>query len=260
MIDQKYIEAFKFGINKGPFKNQDKWIFDIDSEQLFIDAFQQAYLDASRTFRGIGNVSDKNKIFDTYAKKVQEYFQNPKEDFDTWHTRWCTEFTKSFIGYSAKYGQAQKILNMMIKYLYCCDGAQTMDVVFNNAHMPLDTYTLNWYKREVLKGKYSKKECGYVIKEWSNLDKGTYCWIQREIKEYLANIRSPLETEFIIWPDETLIDLTKNLTDFSHGYLSCKYPAHDNEFIAEKIQELEKILTLLKEQYPIKEDVNLENK
>ena len=29
-----------------------------------------------------------------------------------------------YYSYNARYGQAQKVVNMAFKYLYCCDGAE----------------------------------------------------------------------------------------------------------------------------------------
>lgn len=254
MIDQKYIDAFKSGIRKGPFKNKDKWVFDIDNQQLFIDAFQQAYLDASRTFRGINNSPNKNEVFIKYAQKVQDYFIDSNEDFDSWHNEWCKGFMKDLRGYSAKYGQAQKILNMMMKYLYCCRNAIIKSDVFNNAHMPLDTYTLQWYKREILSKENSNSSNIFSIKEWSNLDESTYRYIQVEIKKHLANTNTLLEQDFIIWPDENLIFLIQNLSNFTGEYLDCQYPKHDNDIIAENIYALERLIPLLKDKYILMEN------
>ena len=119
MIDTSYVIAFKTGIERGPFKKHDKCIFNINNNQLFIDAFYQAYLDAARTFRGIGNSETKSQVFEAYALKVQCYFKNQDKNFDEWHEEWCDGFIKDLTVYPTKYGQAQKILNMMLKYLYC---------------------------------------------------------------------------------------------------------------------------------------------
>lgn len=46
------------------------------------------------------------------------------------------------------YGQAQKIINMAFKYLYCCRHDSAMEERFKACHMPLDSFSLEWFKRK----------------------------------------------------------------------------------------------------------------
>lgn len=106
---------------------------------------------------------------------------------------------------------------MSLKYLYCIfkcnsnkkfDDKQTKfnmqvlpsvaDSVFKHCHMPLDSYTLNWY--------YSLSE--YKTQEkltWSSLSDTDYNKIQGNIRKYLSNrnqSQNVLQTEFIVWQQE----------------------------------------------------------
>lgn len=54
---------------------------------------------------------------------LREYFAKdaPKSrnDFEDTHKNMCCVWTNEFSGDLAKYGKAQKIVNMTFKYLYC---------------------------------------------------------------------------------------------------------------------------------------------
>jgi len=185
---------------RGPFYTGDRkdWKFDNDDIELFRDAVWQGYLDASRTFRGIKYTDTNRKAFDNLAAAIRNYL-NGDEGFD--HEDWCKKFiseVKQHNNYETKYGQAQKVVNMAFKYLYCCKGAPVER--FTPCHMPLDRITLLWYFSET--GKY--------YEGWSYFTQNQYEEVQRRIRELLGE--NVLDAELVIYerlsPD-CIVDLKK---------------------------------------------------
>ena len=95
-------------------------------------------------------------------------------------------FLKVLIEYysDAKYGKAQKIVNMMFKHLYCMNFGKDTDNwlvlderFFTHCHLTLDSFTLEWFYREVVVNWYNKKKIGDrgdqihkgKFDSWSNL-------------------------------------------------------------------------------------------
>ncbi len=150
-------------------------------EKIYKDALYQGYLDACRTIHWSTKASfpkgkdllkrkedwDRNKSVEKenpmrepltgVAEELKEYFKADKK-FDDQYYHWCREIIHSYEDYlegGITYGQAQKIINMAFKYLYCiCDQCEEGEVYkkkFKACHMPLDSYSLEWFKRKFKK-------------------------------------------------------------------------------------------------------------
>lgn len=234
--NKDYIDKFINEI-KNPFK---KW-FENDKKEitLYQDAIYQGYLDACRTFRigknnlpkwedlaaniHIEEVVEKNKHLKMRNNKIEIVGEiNNYEDFDETHGVMCRTLMSKFENkkINITYGQAQKIINMAFKYLYCydyCKNNVEKRKCYRFCHMPLDSYTLSWYKRQKDKitDNYQELESGDV---WSKLNgKGKYEKIQKSIRElYSENI---LEREFEIWDQERKSSI---LSDIKKGINNCK--------------------------------------
>ena len=119
------------------------------------------------------------------------------------------------------YGLLQKVTSMTLKYLYCF-GDVEKDYL-KDCYMPLDRYTISWYKKCNIddldeKIKNDHKICCESITNWTNLNEEIFDKIQKNIHEILeANYKyirqfynnfliplSPyrLEAEFVIWKYE----------------------------------------------------------
>lgn len=189
------------------------------NENVFSAAVKLGYLDMCRTCSGIGKkISDEQRedIFDAIGAEIKTGIGKScsiakQEDFDELHTklcRFCTEQFKKY-DYSITYGQAQKIINMAFKYLYCCNDAEKYEeTVFSHCHMPLDSFILKWCSECNLPEKCNEDA-------WSKLGKDKYVKIQQEIHAYLNQgntykvggnevdlPKTVLDAEFIIWPEE----------------------------------------------------------
>lgn len=180
---------------------------------------------------------DNNCFLSLFVK----YFNDPvrdKDDFDKWHNETCDKFLRIIRGLNVyskiEYGKAQKIVNMMFKHLYCLNGADAYLDYFEHCHFVLDSFTLEWFIRDVAKEWYnqSNEEPISVSAEnkpfpkWSNItyrpqnnldynkkpdriDNGGYyhyMFFQKTIRDYFETKHkqcgcTPFQAEFHIWPD-----------------------------------------------------------
>ncbi len=191
-------------LKKGPFFNGTQaWSFEKNDIELFKNAVWQGYLDASRTFHGIEGTDKNTGAFLKLAKSIQAYFKDDKP-FD--HNSWCNSFIadiEKFNHYNARYGQAQKVINMAFKYLFCCDNFDKQTrIKFDPCHMPLDQYTLAWY---FLQGRN-------LFLEWSYLNQKQYETISIDIRTILGN--DVLRAELVIWEvmKPKIVNLKSKLT------------------------------------------------
>lgn len=110
---------------------------------------------------------------------------------------------------------------MTFKYLYCCHDKHKYNDYFKYCHMPLDSFTLEWLKRNLVKADNSRIIKTDGMAPWSNLEYGnadpdyftkdgkqyySYNFYVQKFQAYIdANecIKdySPLEVEFVIWPE-----------------------------------------------------------
>ena len=112
--------------------------------------------------------------------------------FDSWHRKLSDEIKMIYQSYGIEfsYGQAQKWINMTIKYLYILE-VQSFDGVFEYLHIPIDNYIYD--SVENLLGIPTPKQA------WSRLDDyDWYLYYQEAIREKLSGI-SPLRWEFREW-------------------------------------------------------------
>ena len=168
---------------------------------------------------------------ESFYKIIKEYCEAPeplktKEDFDTWHKNVCNTVVLPVIRHfytnrndsPVCYGKAQKIVNITLKCCYCLDGAWDREDYFTYCHVPLDSFTLNWYK----------KNGGQIDTEWSKLDEGEYEKIQKFIRNIepdieLFNNLTPLQKEFLIWRLEIMKSTVKAVNSCLGGMIDESY-------------------------------------
>lgn len=182
MTKNSFDEAFVIFMNElKKDTNREKDFNKISNLQEAIDyATDKAYRDMQlRTIKG-HKIDIKNKSIQFLKTKLNELFVGQGvRDFDSWHNGACETFLGAFNAEANKYnftqqghGKAQKIVNMSLKYLYCIfycnqnnefdDNINRFDMdkeevksIFEKCHMPLDSYTLNWYYHKL--GKKQEK-------------------------------------------------------------------------------------------------------
>ena len=228
------INKFKAGV-KGAFAKhiQSGTTFDPSNSTIFEDAVAAAYGDAKRTFKGInGRAATANKNLAETIKKYFEASANPTK-FDGLHNDWCEYYIADLknAGYDkATYGRAQKVVNMTFKYLYCLDNAAiTYDDHFEKCHVALDSYTLEWIRRNCEFNNNEKYD------DWSKIQyvdtpkkRITYVGYKKIVDRYREKIPknfyagcTPFQAEFIFWPEIQMhrateafyFALNDNLTD-----------------------------------------------
>lgn len=220
------------GTRKNVLDAAGKWCLE-NNDKVYTAAVKLGYLDMCRTCHGIGA-----KV---YAKQREESFEklggeikgllndssiDSQEAFDAKHKELCKKYMDLLedYGYPIKYGQAQKVVNMALKYLFCCEDASSKPA-FEYCHMPLDGLIMNWCKD------WCKKEYGISVNSdkdaWSKLTEKKYTGITKAIFDKLKNDdvqysiggkdkditlpKIPLQAELVIWREEARKKTTKEL-------------------------------------------------
>lgn len=165
---EKEVTEFVKTINRGPLKEyfpKKKEDIDWDKDKIYVEALYQGYLDACRTFewsekvkKDYPNEKEKRGYIEGEFKlgiacKIREYLNNSKAcSFDVFHGELCENLKECFREKETNitYGQAQKIINMAFKYLYCLyyKYGELKEEQFADCHMPLDSFSLEWFKRK----------------------------------------------------------------------------------------------------------------
>ena len=177
--------------------------FGAGSEYLQL-CVQRAYLDFSRTLHGIGNIPNvRNKAAVEVKQALMALRDDRKviqETFDEWHRETCFRLCSIYKeqGYKNFHvGQAQKWLNMSLKYIYVI-GDQRLpgyDHLNQFCHVPLD-----WIIVQRLQEEYSAPE---LSSSWSRLDNyEEYLRFQQWIRKTFVN-SAPLAVEFNLWQHDT---------------------------------------------------------
>lgn len=178
-----------------------------DLGRCILLAVTKAYGDMSpRTIKGHCLQIQKTCI-PHLEKRFFVYFHGKmpetQAEFDIWHDETCRSFLDILNealqekGLTRQaYGKAQKIINMTFKYLYCLRPEDVRCGWFRFCHMPLDSYTLNWF--------YGKGNTHEPNETWSSLSAERYRVIVEAISACKAEYGglSALEAEFIIWAKE----------------------------------------------------------
>lgn len=239
---EKEVAEFVKTINRGPLKEyfpkektEEKKI-DWNKDDVYVEALYQGYLDACRTFKWSEKVKKdypneeakrgyiEGKFKSGIAHEIREYLNKPKAySFDGFHEKVCKKLKECFPEKETNitYGQTQKIVNMAFKYLYCLfyKYGKLKEGQFADCHMPLDSFSLEWFKRWISANakEYWKEEGNFKkgsVGSWSSMEVSNYKdkeGIKYGYKVYLKYIRkycedynkekiTPLELDFIVWP------------------------------------------------------------
>lgn len=103
---------------------------------------------------GSDEISLLGDILDPFVTMVWEYFNTndapaAQRDFDILHEQFCDEFLRNIAAagrYTHTYGNAQKMVNVLFKYLVCFEDAAEFADRFKYCHLALDRYTYNGYR------------------------------------------------------------------------------------------------------------------
>ena len=161
----------------------------------------RAYRDFNRTLR-FGD-TDSSKRYELrkaateiLRKRITELKNNDinsQDKFDSWHKETCSMIRQPYneAGINFSWGQAQKWLNMTIKYLYIV-GDCDFKGVFRFCHIPIDNYVFE----------IAQKELGIPIprvrwSRWTDYN-NQYMTYQKELRSRIQGY-VPLRWEFKFW-------------------------------------------------------------
>jgi len=150
-----------------------------------------AYRDLCRTITGFAKNESHSKIYETAKNLLYSEIRvllNKKIrnqiEFDEWHKECCNKLIIIFGEQTFYYGQAQKWINMSLKYISMLEHSIIKNV-YEYCHVPIDNYILNAVT-------YS------FDKAWSRIDNyNDYMKFQKYFREKYKGI--PLDVEFKIW-------------------------------------------------------------
>lgn len=174
----------------------------------FEGAAHKAYADMARRTLRIKEDSEERKVLKEQATKILrqavEKLKNDSSDFPKWHEKSCNALIACYGG-QLSYGQAQKWLNMLLKYLYVYD-VKGYETLFSQKRitaldMPVDSKVI-----DALRRKYAVKP---PTAGWSVWDRNTYRVYQAAARSALQNApdienpdeRIPFYWELIHWSD-----------------------------------------------------------
>ena len=203
----------------------------MDSDELIKICTKRAYLDMCRTLRftedGDNNSKEENGretfrddiICNVILKMIKDcIFKSSESSFDGIHKTICEEIKTranrkddvKILKVDFTYGQAQKWLNMTIKYMYLMgfwkDKFEKIEKVL---HVPVDSYIIQAvWKTNVflpLKNEKVNRQSAYSdekVVSWSQWDDTMYDDFQTSLKKYINDetpYGTPLEWEAEAW-------------------------------------------------------------
>ncbi len=169
-------------------------------EDLLLLCVRRAYLDLSRTLHGIGASPGAFSKGSSFLRK--ELALLPKGHavatetrFDAWHKRICTTLRELYLteGYSSfRIGQAQKWVNMSLKYVYVVgeEHLPGFAVLYPFCHVPIDSVVL---------GRAEFRALRTFQGAWSRIDDyDEYLAFQQAVRTTFRD-SAPLAVEFTLW-------------------------------------------------------------
>lgn len=161
------------------------------------------YLDVCRRLAGI--TSQQSHSFKqpavSFIRDVVARAPKTQEEFDSSHHQCCEQcLAASSDQVSIHYGQAQKLLNMSLKYLYNEFAAYygtvnqfgfPEDNVERFFHLPIDNQILDY-----LTGHH---EFSRPAKVWTMWNYDEYLGFQRQCRNRISTRYQPLEIDYLVW-------------------------------------------------------------
>lgn len=172
------------------------------------DILQLAYLDVNRTIRGINDEQSSRfkKVAANLRSNLSDMLPDNQEAFDSLHHQSCQKCIEiSALGpANIHYGQAQKLINMSLKYSY--NEFATYHGIINYLefpdnniewlfHLPIDNQIRNH-----LINIYDFVDPTPL--PWSQWDYDHYINFQNQVRDRLNENYVPLEIDYLLWNDD----------------------------------------------------------
>ena len=194
---EKYVERFLlaslFGSDYGK----------PDSDPVTI-AIRRAYRDFCRTIRDKNNpiISNLEATFKATRIVINQHISSllkGNKDYDEWHKILCAAIVEK--GYT--FGQAQKWVNMTMKYLIVLDYAPVFKY-FDYLHVPIDTIVINnAIDNKIIDEVERERYLPWSTSLNNNDDHNYYGKFQSKIRRHVEDKHiSPIEWEFGAWNEK----------------------------------------------------------
>ncbi len=187
-------------ISRADYEDYLIYLYFGSNADLLTACINRAYLDFNRTLHGFrkseGDIyeSAKNSLLISLEILRSTARNEISVDvFDNWHEKTCESLISVFSnnGYRLFVGQAQKWVNMTMKYIFTA-GEQRIpgfDSVYSYCHVPFDN---------ILLGKLEKYGFPSLNCAWSRLDKyDEYFERQKWVRQRFS--LAPMDVEFLLW-------------------------------------------------------------
>jgi hypothetical protein len=187
-------------ISRADYEDYLIYLYFGSNADLLTACINRAYLDFNRTLHGFrkseGDIyeSAKNSLLNSLEILRSTARNEISVDvFDNWHEKTCESLISVFSnnGYRLFVGQAQKWVNMTMKYIFTA-GEQRIpgfDSVYSYCHVPFDN---------ILLGKLEKYGFPSLNRAWSRLDKyDEYFERQKWVRQRFS--LAPMDVEFLLW-------------------------------------------------------------
>lgn len=185
---------------------------DLTSPEAITSISKRAYRDLSRTLHGIGTHPDKSALLEgthdsLYAFVADLEEVTTRQDCDALHDAWCEDRIRFFSEhphperkkFAFTYGQAQKWINMTLKYLAVL-GHPTVAGVYPYLHVPIDS---------IVYAEAEHPSAGIAVprppggRAWSRLTREQYRDYQQSLRTAIATHSdgslAPLDWEAQAW-------------------------------------------------------------
>ena len=160
----------------------------------------RAYLDFSRTLHGIGKHPHAVQKASRYLHRELSHIAasgdcSSETGFDAWHKKTCVGLCDIYVGEgftSFHMGQAQKWINMALKYVYVIGESRLPDyaAMYGYCHVPIDN---------ILLAQPDFARLRRFKQAWSRIDTyDEYMEFQRAVRREFEG-SSPLAVEFVLW-------------------------------------------------------------
>ncbi len=229
---------YLLGVTQADIDGSDK----MPDHDLLFKCANRAYLDLNRTLK-FQKVPEEDKgelqkqkskfreeISEIIVDRITNLLNEKPQDYEAWHKETCNKVIKKAQEYEQDnwlqkngnegrgfyYGQAQKWVNMTIKYMWVTERwKDKLDKLMNVLHVPVDSYIIEgvWNRdgwEDVLKGILvnGKEKSGRFSSDkvvpWSKWDETQYKDFQVALRTKLKKERTPFE-----WEEETWIEIAK---------------------------------------------------
>lgn len=182
----KFLAEAYFGSSKNNFLSRYIW---------------RAYRDFSRTLHGMAQHPKTSLLKDNGEQYLSlqlnqladlDLASNPQIQFDEWHRKTCEGLVSILSEVNLTIGQAQKWVNMTLKYLFTAVALQIEEAdyflnYYEYAHIPIDNRILNKLAPDIT-----------ITCPWSRIaDYDTYLDLQNKVRSKYD--QCPMDIEFGFW-------------------------------------------------------------